>query len=200
MCTCCTPRDMEKMWQNANFRRIVYSFIWLMFSLNLRNVAQIQDYDECSKLQITQSFVETNDHHEFTSEAMKSFTPCQNDNTSKKVYYLLKRVNMHTGTIPQHILYFHLITNCYNLTLGTQFKYIFISGYMLCYSLGSNNTIVQKISIYNEQWIQSKLKKKIKHFISDNLKCNSFCNLAVIETIHKQNTNMQYTMLGKKKT
>lgn len=139
---CCSPRDMEKMWQKANFKRIVYSFIWLIFSSNLRNVAQIQDYDECSKPQITQSFVETNNHHEFTSEAMKSFKSCQNGNASKKVYYLLKRVNMHTDIIPQHILYFHLITNYYNLTLGTKLKYIFISGYMLCYSLGSNNTIV----------------------------------------------------------
>lgn len=67
----CTPRDKEKIWQKANFRRIVYSFIWLIFSLNLRNVAQIQDYDECSKPNITQSFVETNEHHEFTPEAMK---------------------------------------------------------------------------------------------------------------------------------
>lgn len=67
----CTPRDKEKIWEKANFRRIVYSFIWLIFSLNLRNVAQIQDYDECSKPNITQSFVETNEHHEFTPEAMK---------------------------------------------------------------------------------------------------------------------------------
>lgn len=139
--TCCTPRDKKKIWQKANFRRIVYSFIWLIFSLNLRNVAQIH-YEECSKPNITQSFVETNEHHEFSLEAMKSFKSCQNDNTSKKVYYSLKRVNMHTVIIPQHILYFRFITNYCNLTLGTKFKYISISGYMLCYNLRSNNTIV----------------------------------------------------------
>lgn len=113
-----------------------------MFSLNLRNVAQIHHYDKCSKPKITQSFVETNEHHELTSKAVKSFKSCQNDNTSKKVYYLLKRVNMHTEIIPQNSLYFHLLTNYYNLTLGTKFKYIFTSGYMLCYNLRSNNTIV----------------------------------------------------------
>lgn len=85
-------------------RRIVYSFRWLIFSLNLRNTAQIQDYDECSKPNITQSFVETNEHHEFISEAMQSFKSRQNDNTSKKVYCLLKRVNMHTDIIP-HIFF-----------------------------------------------------------------------------------------------
>lgn len=131
-CMCRTLTDKEKIWQKTNFRRIVYSFIWLMFSLNLRNAAQIQNCDECSKPRITQNFVETNEHHEFTSEAMKSFKSCQNDNTSNKIYYSLKRVNMHTDVIPQHSLYFHLITNYCNLTLGTKFKYIFISGYVLC--------------------------------------------------------------------
>lgn len=82
-----------------------------MFNLNLRNVAQIEDDDECAKPQITQIFVETNEHHELVSEAMKSFKSCQNDSISKEVYYLLKRVNMHTDIIPQHILYFHLNTN-----------------------------------------------------------------------------------------
>lgn len=38
---------------------------------------------ERSKPKITQSFVETNEHHEFTSEAMKSFKSRQSDNTSK---------------------------------------------------------------------------------------------------------------------
>lgn len=118
--TCCTPRDKEKIWQKEDFRRTVYSFIWLMFSLNLRNVVQIQD--KCSKPKVTQSFVKTREHHEFTSEAMKSFKSCQSNNTSNKVYCLLKRVNMHTDIIPQHILYFHLITNYCNLTLGTKFK------------------------------------------------------------------------------
>lgn len=80
--------------------------MWLMFSLNLKNVAQIQDYDECFKPKITQSFVEMNEYHKFTSEAMKSFKSCQNDSTSNKVYYSLKRVNMHTGIIPQHIFIF----------------------------------------------------------------------------------------------
>lgn len=88
MCMCCTPRDKKKIWQKTNFRRTVYSFIWLMFSLNLRNVAQIQNYDECSKPKITASFVETNEHHEFTSEAKKSFKSCQND----KVYCLKKSI------------------------------------------------------------------------------------------------------------
>lgn len=90
---------------------------------------------------ITQSFVETNEHSEFAAEAMKSFKSCQSDNTSKKVYYSLKRVNMHTDIIPQHILYFHLFTNYCNLTLCTKFKYIFISAYMLCYNPRSNTIV-----------------------------------------------------------
>lgn len=57
----------------------------------------------------------------------------------------------------------------------------------------------RKNSIYDEHWIQSKPKKEeITHFISDNLKCNSFSNLAVIETIYKPNTNMRYIMVGEK--
>lgn len=130
------PKRQEKMWQKASFRRIVY-----LYSLNLRNVAQYSGQYKCSKPKVTQSFVETNEHHEFTSEAMKSLKSCRSDNTSKKVYYSLKRVNMHTDIIPQHILYFHLFTNYCNLTLCTKFKYIFISGYMLCYNLRSNNTV-----------------------------------------------------------
>lgn len=83
----------------------------MMFNLNLRNAAQIQDYDECAKPKITEIFVETNEHQELIFVAMKSFTSCHNDRILKEVYYLLKRVNMHTGIIPQHILYFHLNTN-----------------------------------------------------------------------------------------
>lgn len=78
---------------------------------NLRNVAQIKDYDEWAKPKITQIFLETNEHHELILETTKSFKSCQNDSISKEVYYLLKKVNMHTDIIPQHILYFHLNTN-----------------------------------------------------------------------------------------
>lgn len=67
-----------------------------MFNLNLRNAAQIQEYDECAKPKITQIFVETNEHQELIFQAMKTFTSCHNDHISKEVHYLLKRVNMHT--------------------------------------------------------------------------------------------------------
>lgn len=94
--------------------------------------------------QTTQILVESNKHRKLIPAAMRSSRSRANGGVSKGAYDSLKRVTVRTGVVPQQSLYFHFNTNAQNSALGTNSKYIVIAGYKLCYSLGSNNTVVQE--------------------------------------------------------